>query len=578
MRATQNQITSLIASLLLAFWCFPIAAQNAAVWTAHNDNARTGLMLSETVLTPSSVDASNHSFGKLASVAVEGQVYAQPLYLPTGTYGEINLAHNTVFVVTEQNWIYAFNVDNPGQPLQYWARSLSGGRQPISCAQCVICPTIGITSTPVVDTTKGILYAVTGTTSTKCNAKDCWTIHALNISNGSEVNGGPKDIVPSNFVSSAEVQRASLLLLNGVGSGVVYVGFSSRAETGVGVIMAIDKATLTSKEVFRPTPTANTQGGIWMSGAGLAADSNNDMFVSIGNGYFDGITNWGDSVVRLSNCSVTNSCSVTDSFTPYDQCALASKDVDLGAGGVVILPDRISGSHQQEVVAAGRDGYIYIMDRQGLGRFVCGAGQLCSCKGLDTNVVQTLPDESTGRHGQVPYYSSAAYFKDSAGVAHLYAAPSGTLNNPPTKLTMYDYDTVGDSGHFTPGSATAPLFLFPGPTPSVSANQNQNGIVWAIERRDSSAISCPLSGSAATLYAFDASNVASTLYDSTVCKNRDSPGVTSGSTFYPGIASKFSVPTIANGNVFIGASNTLAGFGGELDVFGIYSGPVPACQ
>ena len=551
-----------------------LSAQTTAVWTAHNDNGRTGQMLGETALTPASVSATNHSFGKLSSTAVVGQVYAQPLFLPSGIYGGANLPHNTVFVATEQDWLYAFNVDSPSLPKQVWAKNLASARRPISCEQCVICPNIGITSTPVIDTSTGIIYAITGTASTSCDGTYCWSIHALNISNGNEVLGAPKDILPTSFVPNEEIQRAGLLLMN----GAVYAAFSSRAEGGVGVIMAFDKTTLASKEVFRPTPTPNAHGGVWMSGAGLAADSNNNMFVSVGDGYFDGEKNWGDSVVKLSNCSATSACTVPDFFTPYNQCSLASKDVDLGSGGVTILPDRTIGSHSQEVIAGGRDGYLYIMDRQNLGGFVCGLSQLCSCNALDTNLVQTFPDESTGKHANVPYYASVAFFKDSKGIEHIYGAPSGTLNNPPTKLTMYDYDPATGTGKFTAGGSTAMLFQFPGPTPSISANVNQNGIVWAIRRRNSSDTSCPLSGTSAVLYAFDASNVATTLFDSTVCTNRDSPGIISGNAFYPGIGSKFSVPTIANGNVYVGASNTLSTSGGELDIYGIYSGTIPQCQ
>ena len=346
-----------LATLILSLAA--LASAQVRVTTFHNDNSRTGQNTSETILTPANVHVT--TFGKLFSQAVDGFVYAQPLYVPNVSIPSKG-THNVVYVATEHDSVYAFDADNNtgsnASPL--WKTSFINPSQGITtvssndvgCSDLI--PEIGVTGTPVIDTASGTLYVVA---KTKERGKFVQRLHALDIATGAEKFGGPVvirakvkgsgDGSVNGFITFDPLrhsQRPGLLLQ----SGAVYIGWASHCDIGPyhGWIMSYDTQTLAQKAVWNSTPDAGL-GGFWASGAGLAADARFNLFVASGNGTFDvdgGGRDFGDSIIKLP-LPTTNRFKVSDYFTPYDQDSLENGDVDLGSGGVLLLPDQ-TGPHR----------------------------------------------------------------------------------------------------------------------------------------------------------------------------------------------------------------------------------------
>ena len=321
----------------------------SGVLTYHNDNARTGQNLQETILTPANVRSA--TFGKLFSFPVDGFVYAQPLYV-----SDVLIAgqlRNVVFVATEHNSVYAFDADSSSStPL--WHRSFIGPgitTVPSSDTQCTdLTPEIGISGTPVIDRATGTLYVVAKTEAR--SARPEHRLHALDIRTGSSRSGSGRALrasVPGTtspndgngnvlFQSLRQNQRAALLLSN----GVVSVAFSSHCviRPYQGWVLAFDATTLNPVGAFNAVPNdLKGKGGIWHSGGGPAADTNGNVFVMTGDGPFDassGVNSYSDSVLKLTNGSLT----VADYFTPFNALVLETTNADMSSGGPLLLPDQ----------------------------------------------------------------------------------------------------------------------------------------------------------------------------------------------------------------------------------------------
>ncbi len=404
-----------LATTLLSV-SFAAMAQN--VVTEHYDNARTGSNTSETILTPANVNT--NSFGKIFSQSVDGSIYAQPLYM-AGVAISGKGTHNVVFVATENDSVYAFDADNNGgvNAAPLWSISLlTSAHGAASGATAVpngdvsstdIQPVIGVTGTPVIDPSTNTMYLVS---ASKENGSYFQRLHALDITSGAEKFGGPVNLSGSvsgngngssggtlNFDTKWENNRAGLLFLN----GIVYIAFASHGDNGPwhGWILAYNAASLARTSVW--CASSNGIGaGIWMSGSGIAADTNNPtggspggrLFVATGNGTFDAATpytnsmDYGDSIVRLhlNNGVMT----VADDFTPLNQSALNSEDRDVASGGVLLLPDQSTGGHTHLLVQAGKEGRISLVDRDAMGGFSSSSD----------NIVQELPVNNSGQTNQ----------------------------------------------------------------------------------------------------------------------------------------------------------------------------------
>jgi hypothetical protein len=503
------------------------------VTTYHYDIARDGLNANETILTPANVNSTQ--FGKIGFDTVDGKVDAQPLYLANVIVG--GQLHNVLYVASEHDSVYAFDADSGAQ---LWKTSILASAETTSddhgCSQ--ITPEIGITSTPVIDRKQG----PNGTIFVVGMSKDAsgnyhQRLHALDVTTGAEISGSPTEVsamYPGTgdnsqngnvvFDASQYAERAALLLLN----GNIYTGWTSHCDAGLytGWIIGYSESTLQQTQLLNMTPNGH-EGSIWMSGGGLAADSSGFIYFLDANGTFDttfdanGFPAQGDYGNALVKLSTSGKLAVADYFEMYNGVSESSDDLDLGSGGPLLLPDETdaSGIVHQLIVAAGKDKNIYLADRDNLGKFNPATNP------ADNNVYQQLTGAMAGM-----VYSSPAYFN---GVLY-YAADGDSLKAFP--LTNAQMAT-------SPSSVSPTTFAHPGPTPTVSANGTQNGIVWALDSN---------LGSAGILHAYDPTNLAHELYNSTQAANgRDSYGN----------GNKFITPLVVNGKVYVGTQTGVAVFG-----------------
>ncbi len=541
----------------LIFGILLIAAVSAtaqvAVTTYKYDNGRTGQNTNETVLTPSNVTSTQ--FGKLFTHATDGQIYAQPLYIPNLTVN--GAVHNVVFVATENDSVYAFDADsNTGANLTFlWHANLIDTAHGAAANATVvsgslfscddITPIIGVTATPVIDPATNTMYVEAKSAE---NGGFVHRLHAIDITTGFEKSPGP--IVIDATVSGTgdgsvsgpngnqlifsqmaltQHSRPGLLLVN----GTVYVAFASHCDDSPyhGWLFAYNASTFAQQAVFVTTPNGGS-GGFWMSGAGIAADLAGNLFIATGNGTFDTTntpaTMFGDTILKLALTG--NGMSVVDYFTPYDQGSLEHFDTDLGSGGVLLLPNQ-PGSHPHLLVEAGKEGTIYVVDRD---QMTTGNIHYCSsgCNS-DPEIVQEFQATlGNGMWAMPSYWNDNVYFWGWGDVLKQYSLSNGLLSNAPLS-------TADVSG------------ISLGTIPSISSSGATNGILWATRQAPNN--------NTAILYAFDATNVSTEFYDSTqAANNRD----------LPGNYVKFSVPIVANGKVYIGADS-------EVDVFGLL-GPTVA--
>jgi hypothetical protein len=510
--------------LLCALWwnC------HVSVLTYHNDLARTGQNLTETLLTPASV--ASGQFGQLFTYPVDGQIYAQPLYLP-GVIIPGKGIHNVVFVATEHDSVYAFDADNYlAAPL--WHANFLNAAQGVTTASATdlgcssIKPEVGITGTPVIDSVSGTLYVVAMTIEGS-NQTYVHRLHALDVTTGAEKPGSPVEIQASasgtgNGTNSVPFEpwlykeRAGLLLLN----GVVYTSWSSQCDSGNyhGWVIGYDARTLQQFAVFTDTPNWDA-GAFWQGGAGPSADSNANIYIVSANGTFDANIGGSDLAESVLKLSTGNNLAVADYFTPYNADALSDQDLDLGSSGALLLPDGTgSAAHPHLLVIGSKSGVIYLLDRDNLGHFQPGG---------DSQIVQSLPAAVGPLFGIPTYFNNTVYFSAEHDQVKAFSLHNGLLSTLPV-------------------SASSATFAELGTVPSISANGASNGILWTIDP-------------AAQLHAYDAADLATQLYQ--------------GST---GSYVKFSTPTIANGKVYVGTLDSLVVFGLQNQPAGSVAGVVNA--
>ena len=510
--------------------CSGVALAQVQVLTQHNDNGRTGQNLQETQLTTSNVNV--RRFGKLWTTFVDGQVYAQPLYVPNVPIPGKGV-HNVLYVATENDSVYALDADSNtgenGSPL--WQTSFinpANGITTISttdvnCDTAVV-PEYGVTGTPVIDASTNTIYVLA---ETKENGTLFNRLHALDITTGAEKFGGPVAIQATypgtgagsvdgvlTFEPVMELQRSGLLLSN----GEIYLAWASYCDNAPfhGWVMAYNKSTLQQSAVWASTPNGE-DGGIWMSGAGLTADASGNVIFSTGNGTFDTSGNpvdFGDSIIKMVLSGTT--LSVSDYFTPYNQSYLDENDKDLAAGGVLLLPDQ-PGPYVHEAIGGGKDGNVYLVNRDNMGHYN---------PNNNSQIIQTITSSSDGMWALPAYWNENLYF--------------GWVNNPVQAFTVSS-GLVSSSAT----SASPTSFHWPGAALAISANNNTNGILWGL---DSSTVD------ESVLHAYDATNLASELYNTSLNGERDSVG----------LPIKFAAPTVANGKVYAGAV-------GQVSVYGILS-------
>ncbi len=480
----------------------PAGASPAGYLTWKNDNQRTGLQPNETVLTPANVNAAQ--FGEKFSNPIDGWAYAQPLYVPNVMIAGVK--HNVVFVATEHASVFAFDADSAGPPL--WKKSFLGpGITTVQTAGnhlIPVQPEVGITATPVIDGGSGTIYALAQTVE---NGVARNKLHALDITTGAEKPGSPAVLSDPAFDDKQEFERSALLLAN----GNVYTAFASYGdiEPYKGFIFAFNASTMAKVAVWNVTPTGS-EGGIWMGAAGPAADANGNIFVAVGNGTWDGVNDFGQSVVKLDPA-----LHVMDFFAPFNANQLNVGDHDLGAGGVLLVPDQ-TGAFPHEAVVCGKNEPIYVINRDNMGK-----------KGVadDNQIIQLVHNQlgGPGLQDADKCFTTAAFFQQ-----RLYFIGNNDV------IKAFALDAASGKLSLTPTSRGSFVFVFPGGQPVVSSNGTSNGIVWAVDQSPAS-----------SLHAFDATDVSRELFRS--------PPI--------GQAAKWAVPTVINGKVFVATKSSLVVFG-----------------
>jgi hypothetical protein len=493
------------------------AAVATDVVTSKNDQARTGQNLTESILTPANVNAT--TFGLLRVLAVDGKVDAQPLYLSKLTLGAST--HNVVFIATEHDSVYAMDADT-GATL--WHVSiLLPGEVPSDTRNCgQVSPEIGITATPVIDRAAaphGVIYIVGMSKDTSSVYHQ--RLHALDITSGAELFGGPKEIAATyasaggataSFDGGQYEERAALLL----SQGVIYTSWTSHCDATPysGWVIAYDATTLAQKSVLNVAPNSG--------GGGPSADAAGNVYLLTANGVFETTLDaqgfpskqdYGNSFLKLAPAGSV--LSVADYFTMWNEVAESNSDTDLGSGGQLLLPDLSDENRtvRHLIVGAGKDGNIYVVNRDSMGKFNATANQIW----------QELDGALPGGVWSTPaYFNNAVYYADVGGTLKAFGIANAKLSSAPT-------------------SQTGTSFGYPGTSPAVSANGTANAIVWAAENANP-----------AVLHAFDATNLARELYNSNQAANgRDS--VAAGN--------KFIAVSVADGKVFLGTVNSVGVFG-----------------
>ncbi len=497
----------------------------ANVLTYHNDVARSGQNLNETILTTANLNSC--SFGEIGFLSGDGLVDAEPLYASGLTVS--GTTHNVVFVVTEHGSAYAFDADTFAQ---LWKVSVLGANETASddrgCRQ--VTPEIGITSTPVIDLHAGShgVICLVGM-SKDGNGNYFQRLHALDITTGTENSGSPVTIQATypnqngqtTFDPIQYKERAALLLLN----GVIYTTWASHCDAGpyTGWIMGYSQTTLQQTSVLNVIPNGS-EGAIWMAGDGPAADSSGNFYFLDANGTFDNTldTNgfplngdYGNAFIKISTAG--NSLGVADYFTMHNTASESNADEDLGSGGEILLPDLTDniGNKWQLAAGAGKDGHIYVVNRNLMGKFNTNN---------DNAIYQEISSNglSGGSFATPAYFNNAVYY--------------GAVNDSLKAFSIVNAKLVAPAG-----SQSSSSFAYPGSTPSISANGTSNGIVWAVENQNGSGV----------LHAYDATNLANELYNSSqAASGRDNFS-----------DNKFITPMIANGKVYVGTPTGVTVFG-----------------
>jgi hypothetical protein len=504
-------------------------AQND-VLTWHNNVARTGQNLSEAILTPALVNSTN--FGLIANVGVDGKVDAQPLYVSALTLGTQG-THNVLYIATEHDSVYAVNADSGAI---YWQKSMLGTGETTSddrnCSQ--VTPEIGITATPVIDRGAG----AHGTIFLVAMSKDAsgnyyQRIHALDLTTGAEQPNSPvvvKATYPGtgdgsssgtvSFSPGQYKERSGLLLLN----GTLYTSWGSHCDFRpyAGWLMAYSEANLTQTSVIDFAPNGS-DAALWNAGAGPAADASGNIYVALANGTFDttltaggfpSASDYGNAVAKVVLQS--GKLNLLDYWTMYNSDTESGGDVDLGSGGLMLLPDQVdaTGVTRHLAVAAGKDTNLYLVNRDSMGHYDANN---------DGTIYQQLSGALPGGVWSSPaYFNGRVYYGSVGSTLRAFQLSHGKL------LTSVV-------------QTTSTSFGYPGTTPSISAYGATNGILWATENT-----------SPAVLHAYEAGNLDIELYNTDEAPNaRD----------HFGVGNKFIAPTVVNGKVYVGTTNSVGIFG-----------------
>jgi len=483
------------------------------VTTWHYDNARTGADAFETTLTPSNVNST--SFGKLFTYPVDGFVVGHPLFLPNvSVFGQG--VHNVVYAATMHDSVYAFDADSSSTtPL--WMTSILNyspvGATTVPATVKKDTGTtgwmeLGIVSTPVIDPTTGTLYVVAETYE---NGTVVHRLHALDVSSGLEKFGGPTTItatytingITTTFADLYEMNRPGLLLAN----GHVYIGWGSNGNNAYsqGWVLSYNASTLQQEGTYTAEP-GKTLASIWQKGAGLSADSEGNIYLEAAEGYYASGTNLSTSVLKLSQAGTT--LTLADWFSPYNEASLGASDLDLN-NAALLLPDQ-SGPYAHELIASGKEGTIYVLNRDNMGKF-------CStCTTGDPQIVQEIPSAAK-RTGSPVYWNNTVYFTGTSAPVTAYGLSDGTLVLPPFLQSLL----VGGGG-----------------SAIITANGNTNGILWFID-------------GGGPLLAMDATTL-NTIYTSNQAPN--------GRDTMPSLA-HFATPIAADGKIFVGTQNSVVVYG-----------------
>lgn len=503
-----------------------LANPDSNVLTYHNDNLRTGQYLAETSLTPSNVNSAR--FGKIGFLPVRGLVDAEPLYVSSVMVK--GARRKVIFVATEHDLVYAFDADTL---VPLWKASLLGNGETTSdnrgCEQ--VTPEIGITATPVIDLSRGPHGAIYVIAMSK-NARSAYfhRLHSLDLATGAELPGSPIAINATypgsgagskhgrvSFDAKQYKERAGLLLAN----GVIYTTWASHCDVSpyTSWVIAYSAANLRQAGVLNLTPNGS-EGAIWMTGSGPAADEAGNVYLLTGNGTFDTALDadgfpakgdYGNAFVKIARKN--GNLVVSDYFTMHDTVDQSEQDEDLGSGGIMLLPDMkdVSGRVRHLAVGAGKDQVVYVVDRDSMGRFHARGDKV-----YERNIWAIGGME----FGSPAYFDGGIYYGAYKDVLRAFTLVNATLPR-------------------LPASQTSKKFDYPGTTPSVSANGNQNGIVWTVEN------SVP-----AVLHAYLASDLCTEIFNSNRAGARDQFE-----------NNKYITPMIANGRVHVGTKTGVAVFG-----------------
>lgn len=502
-----------------------VSASAQDVLTYHNNNARTGLNAKETTLTQTNVNSA--TFGKLFTVAADGLVDAEPLYLSAVTIGGV--VHNELIVATEHDSVYAYDADTGASLWQ--VSTLKSGETTSDNRGCSqVTPEIGITSTPAIvrpKTGNPVIYVVAMSKDSSGNYYQ--RLHALDATTGAELHGGPVTIAAQYpgtgdnssggyviFDPSQYKERAGLLVIG----GTIYLAWASHCDYRpyTGWVMGYNINTLKQTTVLNLTPNAN-EGAIWGAGAGMAADGSGNIFLLDANGVFDttltssGFPNEGDYGNAFLHLTTKGGLAVADYFEMDNEASENGSDTDLGSGGCLLVSEKDStGTVWELAVGAGKDSNLYVVNRTNMGKFTSGVN----------NIYQELA-------GALP-----------GGIWSMPAAFNGNIYYGPVGSPILDFRFTNAKLGATAVAKTTTSFGYPGATPSISANGTQNAIVWATENTNP-----------AVLHAYNAKTLVELYNTNQAANGRD----------HFGAGNKFITPMIANGKVYVGTTSGVGVFG-----------------